>query len=46
MLIQEIEELGKKIHQLAEEFETACKTGDGFQVHFVRGIWISRGSFD
>lgn len=37
MLVEEIEELGKKIHQLAEEYETACKSGDGLQAYFVIG---------
>ena len=37
MLVEEVEELGKKMHQLAEEYETACKAGDGFQAYFVLG---------
>lgn len=37
MMVQEIEELGKKIHQLAEEYEVACKAGDGFQAYLVIG---------
>ncbi len=37
MSVEEIEELGKKIHQLAEEFETACKMADGFEAHYIIG---------
>lgn len=37
MLVEEIEELAKKFYQLAEEYEAACKAGDGFQAYFVIG---------
>ena len=37
MIIEEIEQLGKQMHQLAEEYEASCKMGDGFEVHVVIG---------
>jgi hypothetical protein len=37
MLTEEIEEHGKQLHQFAEMFEIACKTGDGFEASVVVG---------
>lgn len=37
MLVEEIEEHGKKLHQLTEEYEAACKAGDAFEAHYVIG---------
>lgn len=30
-MIEQIEELSKQLHHLAERFDAACKAGDGFQ---------------
>lgn len=35
--MDEIEELGKKIHQFAELFEMCCKLGDGYDAAIIIG---------
>ena len=37
MQIEKIEELSKKLHQFAEEYEYACKAGSGFGASEVVG---------
>ncbi len=37
MMIEEIEGLGEKLHQLAEGYEAACKAGDGFEAYCAVG---------
>ena len=41
MIVEEIETATKQMHQLAEEFNTACKAGDGFQAYYVLGTLYS-----
>ena len=37
MINEKIEILGKELHQISEEWEINCKTGDGFMASFIVG---------
>ncbi len=37
MLTEETEQLSKQLHQLADDFDYACKAGDGYDAHFAIG---------